>query len=224
MSVAHWVVQSAIALIGVWWVATDGDLGLLLAWCILGTLYALATMITLGVKASRPGRGVADLTSMPPWFDRLRDAVTFVLTLVPVGIGITAALIVIIVGRSATPGGLLASVADETDISNGLAVKFVGVWAMLLAWGMLHWGFAQIYLYRTESALPDKVLDFPGTEDPSLLDHVYFGFTVGTTFAASDVSVLTSRTRWLVMVHSVLSFFLNALIIALAFNTLMGTS
>ena len=46
---------------------------------------------------------------------------------------------------------------------------------------------------------------------------------LGTTFAASDVEVLSTRLRWTVVWHSVLSFFFNGLIIVLALNTITGS-
>jgi len=55
-----------------------------------------------------------------------------------------------------------------------------------------------------------------------MVDFVYFSFTVGSSFAASDVTVLSSRTRWTVVWHSVSSFFFNGLIIVLALNTIMS--
>lgn len=94
---------------------------------------------------------------------------------------------------------------------------------MLLGWGFLHWGFAQVYALQDARAYPARALEFPGQNpSPSLVDYVYVAFTVGTTFAASDVSFMNTRTRWLVTIHSVASFGLNALTIALAFNTIMG--
>ncbi|WP_410636312.1 DUF1345 domain-containing protein [Amycolatopsis sp. cmx-4-83] len=36
---------------------------------------------------------------------------------------------------------------------------------------------------------------FPATERPNLLDFAYFAFTVGTSFATSDVEVQTRPIR-----------------------------
>ena len=98
-------------------------------------------------------------------------------------------------------------------------MDIVGVWAMLLSWGSLHWGFAQIYFqrYYAEEAAP---LRFPKTTHPRIVDFVYFSYTLGTTFATSDVETLTPRIRWTIVWHSVLSFFFNGLIIVLALNTI----
>ncbi|ANF32380.1 hypothetical protein A0130_12480 [Leifsonia xyli] len=97
--------------------------------------------------------------------------------------------------------------------------NLVGVAAMLLSWGLLHWGYAQSYYRRHHRSLR-PVLVFPDTPTPRLSDFVYFAFTVGTAFATSDAKVLSPRLRWTVTKHAILSFFYNGAIIVLALNTL----
>jgi uncharacterized membrane protein len=53
-------------------------------------------------------------------------------------------------------------------------------------------------------------------------DFLYFSFTLGTSFAASDVTVTSQAMRWHVMVHSILSFFYNTVVLAVAFGILTG--
>lgn len=204
---ADWSVQLLIAVIGILYLVDDEDFGWLLLWCGLGTIYAFAAIVTLalGVRTSQPERERVFAHMPSHWFARLRRVIAFTLTAVPTAIGVTAALQVILAGG---------------DKESGSIVKLVGVWAMLLAWGFLHWGFAQAYAAAGSDAAPAEVFSFPGSTHPSLVDYVYFAYTVGTTFAASDVSVLSTRMRWLVTVQSVLGFFINALIIALSFNTI----
>ena len=62
-------------------------------------------------------------------------------------------------------------------------------------------------------------LDFPGEREPDYMDFAYFSFVIGMTFQVSDV-VITSRTfRKLVLVHAMLSFGFNTVILALTINT-----
>ena len=109
------------------------------------------------------------------------------------------------------------------DPELGEAMNFVGVWAMLLAWGFLHWGFAQIY-YRLDNRVPDdprgRPLMLPDRDDPGLIDFVYASFMIGTSFTPNDINT-TTRIRWTVTWHSVLSYFFNGFIIVLALNTIM---
>ena len=57
---------------------------------------------------------------------------------------------------------------------------------------------------------------------PTATDFLYFSFSVGTSFAVSDVNVASQAMRWHVMVHSVLSFFYNAVVLAAAIGFLTG--
>ncbi|MEV0082934.1 DUF1345 domain-containing protein [Saccharopolyspora sp. NPDC050642] len=204
--VITWIIQLAIAVTGIVSLF-DPTLVVLLIWCVIGSLYAAATVITLALRARTNPKSPAPDESMPRWFGGFRVVIELLLTIVPTAIGVTAALQVIVFGK---------------DVAVSSLVKLLGVWAMLLAWVFLHWGYAQVYASRSESARAERIFEFPGTDRPNLIDHVYFAFTVGTTFATSDVNVLTTRTRWLATVHSVLSFFMNALIIVLSFNTIMN--
>ena len=52
-----------------------------------------------------------------------------------------------------------------------------------------------------------------GYDDP-------FSFTIGTAFATSDARVDTSRSSWIVMVHNIVGFLYNALVVAVAFQIL----
>ncbi len=202
-SVLAWAIQLAIAIVGLVGLVVDSTT-VTLVWCVLASVYAAVTIAVLARQSGRRGWGAVSVQP-PEWFLRIRGPVTVLLTLAATTIGVISALGVMVLG-------------DED--AESVMLKLLGVWAMLLAWGFLHWGYAQLYEYRSQRALPERILDFPATPDPTLVDHVYFAYTLGTTFAASDVSVLDTRTRWLVTVHSVLAFFINALIIALAFSTL----
>ncbi|MCX2953991.1 DUF1345 domain-containing protein [Lentzea sp. NEAU-D7] len=117
--------------------------------------------------------------------------------------------------------GLLIVVAEEgtQEAMNG---KIVGVPAVLLAWGILHFGYADRYAQAYYAALPEKLLTFPGTEHPTFIDFAYFSFTVGTTFAVSDVESHTSGIRLRVLAHGVLSFVYNTAMLGIAIGVIGG--
>jgi len=100
-------------------------------------------------------------------------------------------------------------------------VEPVAVCGMLLSWALYHWGFARIYDRRYRLAVIPPLI-FPGTENPRLADFVYLSFTNATNFSVSDVQVVTTRMRWTIVWHTTTSFFLNALIIVLAFSTIIN--
>jgi uncharacterized membrane protein len=99
----------------------------------------------------------------------------------------------------------------------GSAGDVFGVVSMVLSWLLLHAGFARLYHGRHADGV-----QFPGHAPPGRVDFLYFAYTIAVSFAVSDVSVRRSDTRWLVTVHSVISFFFNAAVIALAIGTITG--
>jgi len=61
-------------------------------------------------------------------------------------------------------------------------------------------------------------LTFPGTDLPNYLDFIYVSFTVGLTYAMSDVNVTSDRLRRLVLIHSVVSFFFYSTVLGVVMN------
>jgi uncharacterized membrane protein len=213
--VASLLAQLAMIVVGVWVVVFSEDdattLELLTVWCGIGTLYLLVVLIVLGRVAKRQ----APQGRRPARWET--GAVIRVVSM-------TATILASLIGL----GAALQVLAFHNDPEVGSLTDVVGVWSMLVAWGFLHWGFSQIY-YQRYYAAAEPMLRFPHpadapAPDPRFIDFVYFAFTLGTTFAASDVEVLSTRMRWTVVWHSVLSFFFNGLIIVLALNTIMSAA
>jgi uncharacterized membrane protein len=67
-------------------------------------------------------------------------------------------------------------------------------------------------------------LQFPGTQEPGLWDFVYYSFVVGMTAQVSDVQVLNTEMRQVTLVHGVVSFFYNTVILALAVNVAVAAA
>jgi uncharacterized membrane protein len=65
-------------------------------------------------------------------------------------------------------------------------------------------------------------LTFPGDRPPDYFDFAYFSFVVGMTCQVSDVQITSRRMRRITLIHSVLSFGFNTLILALLINTVSG--
>lgn len=113
-------------------------------------------------------------------------------------------------------------IRNDSSIETGerLALAVVGAFGMVIAWMMLHVGYARLYQALEQRHPEEQHLEFPGTADPLLADYLYFAFTIGSTFATSDVDVRSRRMRLRVLNHNVLSFFYNAAVIALAIQVL----
>jgi uncharacterized membrane protein len=125
---------------------------------------------------------------------------------------------------SASVIGMVAAtrvIVNAQTGTSGAALTILAVAAMILAWTLVHAGFARLYsaaYHRPGTA--GGGLEFPHGERPGRVEFVYFAFTVGVSFAVSDVTVTRSDMRWRVLVHEILSFFYNAAVIALAISTL----
>ncbi len=72
--------------------------------------------------------------------------------------------------------------------------------------------------YYLHTGGKDRGLMFPGTAEPDYFDFLYASAIIGTSGQTADVSFNTSPTRRLAMVHSVLSFFFNTIVLALTIN------
>jgi len=103
------------------------------------------------------------------------------------------------------------------------ALQAIGALAIVLAWILLHAGYGRFYAalyYESLTTGQGAPLAFPRDDHPTVVDFFYFSFTLGTSFAVSDVTVVTPPMRWHVLMHSVLCFFYNAAVLALAVGIL----
>jgi uncharacterized membrane protein len=99
------------------------------------------------------------------------------------------------------------------------AFTIVASWIFLH--GMYALDYAHGYYYRadhTDRSRPPAGLGFPGDTHPDYWDFLYFSFVVGMTCQVSDVTVQSKPMRQLVLVHGVLAFFFNTVVLALAIN------
>jgi len=93
--------------------------------------------------------------------------------------------------------------------------------AVASAWALTHTAFTLRYAhlyYRLSDGDGAGGLEFPGNEPPDDLDFSYFAFTVGMCFQVSDVVVTSRVIRRTVLVHALLAFAYNTMVVALALN------
>ncbi|WP_322411549.1 DUF1345 domain-containing protein [Microbacterium invictum] len=198
------VLQATLVFLGIGFVLAVENLSsavILFAWCCVGTAYAAGIWVLLWLAGRRAE------SDAPPLLMELG--------IVPRTISLTATIFTSAVGVAAT----VQHIFLEPDDAITPVLNVIGIWAMLLAWILLHWGYAQLYLqlyYRED----DRPLRFPGTSTPGILEFAYFSYTVAVSFAASDVEVHDRRMRWRVMTHSVIGYFVNGLIIVTALSAI----
>jgi uncharacterized membrane protein len=63
-------------------------------------------------------------------------------------------------------------------------------------------------------------LEFPAEKTPDYGDFLYFSLGIGMTFQVADVQINSRLLRRFALIHQVLSFFFNTLILALGINIL----
>lgn len=96
-------------------------------------------------------------------------------------------------------------------------------WFTIQAMAALH--YAHLYWMRDDDAAetekdlkPAGGLEFPGKKPPNGSDFLYFAATVGMTAQTADTAITSSKMRRAVLVHAIVSFFFNAIIVAAAVN------
>lgn len=127
---------------------------------------------------------------------------------------LAAGVMVVVAGLGLIRGGAAhAGAAPESIL--GMTVT-----AAVLAWALTHTAFALHYAHlHYDSKHPhEPAFLFPGGEEPDDRDFAYFAFTVGMTFQVSDVQVLASRCRRVVLAHGLLAFGYNTVIVAMVLN------
>ncbi|MGF9564074.1 DUF1345 domain-containing protein [Neorhizobium sp. JUb45] len=111
---------------------------------------------------------------------------------------------------------------------SGIADVAIGFAAVILGWFSIHTMFAMHYAHlywRPGDVGDDKPvggLDFPGTERPSAYDFLYFSYIIGMTAQTSDVEITATDMRKINLLHSVLSFFFNTVLVAAAVNAVVS--
>ena len=103
------------------------------------------------------------------------------------------------------------------------------VFTLATAWIFSNLVFMLHYAHAFYHALPGGKghrggFEFPGTPEPDYWDFLYFSFTAGMSFAASDVNVTASHVRKVLVAHCLLSFVFNIGVIAFTINALSGGS
>ncbi len=97
--------------------------------------------------------------------------------------------------------------------------------AVLCSWSLTHTTFALHYARRYYQDVVRRAhvqaaggLKFPNEGQPDYWDFAYYSFVIGMCFQVSDVSAVSRPMRRLTLAHSVLAFFFNTAVLALAVN------
>ncbi|WP_378952700.1 DUF1345 domain-containing protein [Mesorhizobium sp. ANAO-SY3R2] len=92
-----------------------------------------------------------------------------------------------------------------------------------LHYARLYWkGDKKAEATSTRARKPVGGLLFPGTERPVGWDFLYFAVVIGMTAQTADTNISSTQMRAAVLVHSIVSFFYNTVIVAAAVNLVVS--
>ncbi len=118
---------------------------------------------------------------------------------------------------------VFAGVKDLPPAQKHLHIALVAA-TLLLSWLVTHVVFAMRYAheYYATDSVPgpgvDGGLEFPGEQPPDYWDFCYFSLVLGMTFQVSDVQITSRKLRRLALVHGLIGFLFNTVIVALTVN------
>jgi uncharacterized membrane protein len=157
------------------------------------------------------------------------DAKTAVLTAKLQDTGRTTIFSFVLIGACASLFAVEFLLSTAKGTPGTTVAQHVGLAALtvICSWFLIHTVFTMHYAYayygNVDPEMPGKHgggLNFPGDEqeDIEFLDFAYFSFVIGMTFQVSDVAITSKRIRRLSLVHALLSFLFNTVILALTIN------
>jgi uncharacterized membrane protein len=134
------------------------------------------------------------------------------------GVTLIAGLTVAAVLTSLTAIVLIFTMSEGV---NGLSLAAT-IASVPLGWMTMHSSmslhYARLYYAEEEDGGATKGLEFPCGHEPDMWDFLYFSFVLGMTAQTSDVQIEGRRMRRTALVHSIVSFFYNTVIVALSVN------
>lgn len=151
----------------------------------------------------------ADSADQPVW-------IIFVVTLATAVVALVS--LFILINRKESPGAL-ALVLTLASVPLG--------WFTIHTMAALH--YAHLYWQSPDRRTPSaggknsrRGLQFPGDAEPGGWDFLYFAFVIGMAAQTSDVAVTARAMRMTCLVHSVIAFFFNTVLVAAAVNVVVS--
>ena len=171
---------------------------IVLAFCIAATVFLAALAVMFSGANTASIRARAHEEDQGRWGILSSSVAVSLVTLIALGLELHAS----------KSGGVLeiALAASSLLLS----------WLFMNAMFALH--YAHDYYGDDDRQRKRGGLEFPSDGDPDYWDFVYFAFVLGMTFQVSDVQISGRRLRRTALVHGVIAFFFNVVIVALSVN------
>lgn len=128
------------------------------------------------------------------------------------------------------PLAIMAAITAELPAAKGgdpvsiikLIVTLTMGWVFTNLVFMLH--YAHMFYSVRDNGSDSGGFEFPGTAEPDYWDFLYFSFTAGMSFAASDVNVTRGAVRRITVGQCLLAFLFNIGALAFTINVLAGAA
>lgn len=179
----------------------------LLVWLVFEFIYLIIGWIILFTRPVSGIRRYARMDDGSKWF-------VFIMILLSSFASIITVLIL-----------MISKAGDNSE--HGLFL-FVSIGGILMSWFMVHTLYTFHYAHMYYDDIPNdntkdaQGLDFPQKGEPDYIDFAYFSFVIGCTFQVSDVQITSRKIRHAVLVHQMISFFMNTFVVALTINLIAG--
>ena len=121
--------------------------------------------------------------------------------------------------------GEFSDLKNTPGVERGLHIALVAA-TLMLSWLLTHFVFAFRYAHEwydlDERGQFKGGLAFPSDDQPDYIDFLYFSVVIGMTFQVSDVQITARRLRRIALLHGLISFLFNTVIVALTVNIAAG--
>jgi uncharacterized membrane protein len=149
----------------------------------------------------------------------------------------TQAFVLVVGAAFASLGAVVGLMGSIKGISKDLRVLHVvlSVAAVVLAWTLVHLVFTLRYAHTYYNADEETGQDiggltFPDDQGadvgpkltPNYLDFAYFSFIIGMTAQTADIGIGNRSLRRAALLHGLISFIFNTVIVALTIGTIGG--
>ena len=138
------------------------------------------------------------------------------------------AIMVSVIGVSMVVIAMLLQSVPQLCGAQRIGHIALGLVALTGSWLMIHtiYAFHYAHRYYQSEMAPNPQgpgLKFPGKPAPDYFDFLYHSFVVCMTSQVSDVQVTSHEMRRITLVHGVLSFGFNMLVLALSINVVASS-
>lgn len=137
------------------------------------------------------------------------------------------ALFMIVVATVSTALAVLFMTINADDRPTPAWLAFA-LLSIPLGWATIHMMAATHYAHLYWRPGPAHArrggLEFPGETEPTAMDFIYFSFVIGMTAQTADVSITGRAMRRFALMHSIVAYFFNAVLVAAAVNVAVAAN